>query len=58
METLNSQEMKDIFNDKNNDKEYDVFIYAAFNLYPVKGIVKDGKKIIIETFDIGAELSD
>lgn len=44
---LNSQELKKIFNDSNNDKEYDVLIYSSFNLFQVKNVKISGNKVII-----------
>ena len=54
---LNSQDLKVIFTDKNNNKPFEVVAYAAFNEYPIKGIVLDGNKIILITEDIGGFLN-
>lgn len=53
---LNSQQIKDIFNNKNNKGEYEVVVYSAFNEYPIKSIIKDNNKIIIITEEIGGLL--
>lgn len=53
---LTSQDLKHIFNDKNNDKDYPVEIFCAFNNYPIKDIIKADGKIIIITEDIGGTL--
>jgi hypothetical protein len=53
---LTSQDLKHIFNDKNNDKDYPVEIFCAFNNYPIKDIMKADGKIIIITEDIGGTL--
>lgn len=44
---LNSQELKKIFNDSNNDKEYDVLIYSSYNFFQVKNVKISGDKVII-----------
>lgn len=54
---LTSQDIKHIFNDKNNDKDYPVEIFCAFNNYPIKDIMKADGKIIIITEDIGGTLT-
>lgn len=51
--SLNSQDLKVIFNDKNNNKPFEVVAYAAFNEYPIKDVVLDGNKIILITENIG-----
>jgi hypothetical protein len=53
---LTSQDLKLIFNDKNNDKDYPVEIFCAFNNYPIKDIMKADGKIIIITEAIGGTL--
>ncbi len=53
---LNSQDLKAIFNQSNNNKEYEVFVVAAFNEYLISDVMKDGNKIYIVTKDIGGEL--
>lgn len=57
METLSSQDLKSIFSDVNNNKEYPVVVYAAYNYYPVETVVLDDGKIIIVTKEIGGELA-
>ena len=53
--SLNSQDLKKLFNDKVNDKTYEVICYTAYNEYPIKKVVFDDKenRIIIITEDIG-----
>nr|QMP83204.1 MAG: hypothetical protein [Caudoviricetes sp.] len=53
---LNSQDLKNIFNDSNNNKEYEVLVYTSFNHYPINNIIKDGNKIYIITEEIGGTL--
>lgn len=53
---FNSQDLKAIFNDSNNDKEYEVLVYTSFNHYPINNVIKDGDKIYIITEEIGGEL--
>lgn len=53
---LNSQDIKNIFNDPNNNKEYEVLVYTSFNHYPINNIIKDGNKIYIITEEIGGTL--
>jgi hypothetical protein len=53
---LNSQDLKSIFNDPNNNKEFEVLVYTSFNHYPINNIIKDGNRIYIITEDIGGEL--
>lgn len=53
---LNSQDLKNIFNDPNNNKEYEVLVYTSFNHYPINNIIKDGNKIYIITEEIGGTL--
>lgn len=56
---LNSQQLKEIFNDKINDKKYEVVVYTAFNFYPIVNVIKDDDgRIIILTEEIGQYLSD
>lgn len=56
MKNYNSQDLKHIFNDSSNKKEYPVFVYTSYNKYPVENIIiADGECIII-TKEIGGEL--
>lgn len=57
---LNSQQLKDIFNDKSNDKKYEVVVYTAFNFYPIINVIKDDEngRIVILTEEIGQYLGD
>lgn len=48
---LNSQNLKQIFNSKDNDKEYPVRIYNSYNLFEVSKVVFADGKIIIFTGD-------
>lgn len=54
---FNSQDLKNIFNDPSNDKEYEVLVFTAFNHYPINNVIKDGNKIYIITEEIGGSLS-
>lgn len=54
---LNSQDLKKIFNDPNNNKEYEVLVYTSFNHYPINNIIKEGNKIYIITEDIGGSMN-
>lgn len=56
MKILNSQDLKDIFNDKNNKKEYPVFVYTSYNKYPIENVIMADGEIIIITKEIGGEL--
>lgn len=57
MKSYNSQDLKNIFNDAINKKEYPVYVYTSFNKYPVENvIIADGECIII-TKEIGGGLS-
>ena len=53
---FNSQDLKNIFNDPNNNKEYEVLVFTSFNHYPINNVIKDGDKIYIITEEIGGEL--
>lgn len=53
---FNSQDLKLVFNDHNNDKEYEVLVFTSFNYYPINNVIKDGDKIYIITEEIGGEL--
>ena len=48
---LNSQDLKKIFNDITNDKEYEVLVYSSYNLFQVKNVKLSGDKVIIFTGD-------
>lgn len=48
---LNSQDLKKLFNDVSNDKEYEVLIYNSYNLFQVKNVKLSGDKVIIFTGD-------
>lgn len=52
MKILNSQDLKDIFNDKNNKKDYPVFVYTSYNLFQVKKVLLSDDKIIIFTGEV------
>ena len=56
MKILNSQDIKDIFNDKNNKKEYPVFVYTSYNKYPIENVIMADGEIIIITKEIGGLL--
>jgi len=44
---LNSQDLKEIFNSADNDREYPVRIYSGYNLFTVGKVVKSTDSIII-----------
>ena len=48
---LDSQDLKEIFNSKENDKEIPVRIYSGYNLFTVSKVVKSADSIIIFTGD-------
>ena len=48
---LNSQQLKEIFNSKDNDKEYPVRIYSSYNLFEVSKVVMSNDTMIIFTGD-------
>lgn len=49
---LNSRDLKKLFNDVSNDKEYEVLIYNSYNLFQVKNVKLSGDKVIIFTGDV------
>jgi len=53
---LDSQQLKEIFNDKNNKKAYPVYVYAAFNKYPIENVMIADGEVIIITQEIGGTL--
>jgi hypothetical protein len=48
---LDSQDLRKLFSDADNDKQYEVVCYTAFNEYHIKNIVFDDndERIIIIT---------
>ena len=46
--SLNSQDLKAIFADKNNNKPFEVVAYAAFNEYPIKDVVLDAANSLLK----------
>lgn len=48
---LNSQHLKEIFNSKDNDKEYPVRVYSSYNMFEVTKVIFSDGKIIIFTGD-------
>ncbi len=49
---LNSQQLKEIFNSKDNNKEFPVRIYSSYNLFEVSKVIFADGKIIIFTGDV------